>query len=386
MKKFLLLTITLICCALCFTSCADDGIEVPEGMQIVKQSEKDGYIFFGPEGWIVANQGEIGATYLSRFNKTSITFVKTAMPTEEGETLKERLDAYFDKSIASFHYADSVSVSKDGEKVNFGASGAAADEAYKYIYTYKADGTDIACMQILLTKGDDFFIFTYTSFGSITDESSDYRVYLEKAQSAVTSFTFTKKSDTADDTSDYQKDGDGYILISDGTLSGFELYVPDGSTVLDNSGIVRAEIAEGAIVTASKPADTNVNYLDYVQNLRAKVEKIADFGSITDIAVKCAMPIDFELDYFKSGKWKLGNEILSHDPNLKLGNIGSASIVSYEYTYKVNGESYHVYFIFGVQNAFLAQNGYTLSYVCRESVYEAHLDELNKIINKIVFK
>jgi len=155
--------------------------------------------------------------------------------------------------------------------------------------------------------------------------------------------------------------------------------------VLDNSGVVSAEIGEGAVVTASKPADTNVNYLDYVQNLRAKVEKIADKGTVTDIEIKCAMPVNLNGEYFKSGKWKL--ELMpKHDENLSFGNISTQNVVSYEYTYERGGEKYHVYYVFGVHGSFLAQSGYTLSYVCKESAYRTYLPELEKIIDKITFK
>ena len=134
MKKFLLLTLMLALTVLAFTACSDTG-SAPEGMQLVYESKSEGYVFYGPEGWIVANRAGVAATYLSSFNQTSITFTSAQMPAPDADSGAVDFNAYFDASIASFPYE--VTKVEIGATDNFGASDAPADKAYRYVYTYK---------------------------------------------------------------------------------------------------------------------------------------------------------------------------------------------------------------------------------------------------------
>ena len=179
MKKITAIVFCIMCMIL-FVGC--DGtaqtVTVPDGMQIVRQSKEDGYVFFAPEAWTVANQGDISAVYLSAINPTSITFVKAEPPTGA-------VAEYFESTMKDFPYKDSIKLSENsGERTNFGN----ADKAYKYVYSYKYGTYDIACMQVLIQHGGKFFIFTYTSYGDITDENSYYRMYLDRAQAAIDNF------------------------------------------------------------------------------------------------------------------------------------------------------------------------------------------------------
>ena len=177
MKKIISAILIAALLALSLVSCGDGGVDVPDGMQIVMNSAEDGYVFFGPEGWKIANQGDVAATYLSTMNRTSITFTRidftlpdpsSAMGDED--VYKTAFDNYMLESSESFPYEISGDLS--GRKANFGSTNGPADRAYRYIYTYKVGEELIGCLQVLVVRGNDVFVFTYTSFGSPDDENS----------------------------------------------------------------------------------------------------------------------------------------------------------------------------------------------------------------------
>ena len=57
MKKILSATLALIMLMLSLVSCGESSeYEIPEGLQLVRESKEDGYVFFGPDGWQIANE------------------------------------------------------------------------------------------------------------------------------------------------------------------------------------------------------------------------------------------------------------------------------------------------------------------------------------------
>ncbi len=386
MKKILCAMLLILTLALSLVSCGEDGVEIPDGMQIVKESAEDGYIFFGPEGWTISNQGNVAATYLSSFNKTSMTFVKADMPSigtaVEGEDVyKIAFDAYMVNSSKEFPYAISGELS--GKSINFGSPDGPADKAYRYLYTYKAGDESVACLQVLIVRGDDFFIFTYTSFGSPDDETSAYRTYMEKVNDVMKNFLFTKKGQSTEvGKPEYEKDEDGYLLVSDKTLCGFDLYLPEGYEIVDNSGLVSAKISDGANIMISKAAETGKGVLDYLLERRADVINVADKGSFTDIKISVAKAVDKNSDYFKT--WKL-DIFPEYDSSLKFGNVADGQVAAYEYTFSHGGNDYHVFQILGVSGG-LFKSGYVFTYTALESEYAEHFDQIRTILKKVEFR
>ena len=344
MKRFLMILGLVLICSYAFISCSDD-IEVPEGLQIV-DNNSGGYIFFGPEGWIISNRAGISASYVSPVNGTSISFTEADMP-DVG------LNDYFDQSFSSTPY--SVNVLKKGESCNFGN----ADEAYKYVYTFRHGETDFAAMQILVKNGEGFYIFTYNSYGDPEDETSQYRAYLEQVQLAIDNFKFTDGSDESSEP-EYPLDGDGYKLISNGKITGFELYVPESYNVIDSSTLTTARISEGANISLTKATGTGVSIADY---WKTRLEELSAFVSdLTEISVNNTNTDGDGVD-------------------VKLGNLESDRVASYEYTYSYGGNIYHVYQVMGVDSF----NGYVFTYTALESEYESHLSEINIILEKVKF-
>ena len=241
-----------------FCACKNKGDEAPEGLQVIKASESDGYIFYGPEGWTVANTDDVAGAkvFATSRMRPSVTFTEAPMP--EG-TIPE----YFAQSLKEIPESILATMKEPLVRDVACIFGNANGGAYKYIYTYSYDGLDVACLQILLIHNDRFYIFTYTSFGDVNDPNSYYNKYLDKINDSIENFTFTERKGEASQP-EYARDADGYILVSDYKLSKFSLYVPDNYDVIYSSGFVKVKISDSANISLTRPTNTNVSILNYL--------------------------------------------------------------------------------------------------------------------------
>ena len=353
-----------------FCACKNKGDEAPEGLQVIKASESDGYIFYGPEGWTVANTADVAGAkvFATSRMRPSITFTEANMP-------ETTIPEYFADSLAEFPAAisDTMVIHLRDEVCLFGNANGENDKAYKYIYTYKYDDLDVACMQILLTHNGKFYIFTYTSFGDVNDENSYYRKYLDKITLSIENFTFTEAS-AEQSQPEYERDSDGYILVSDYKLSKFSLYVPDNYEVVYSSGFVKVKISDSANISLTRPTNTNVSILNYLvdrkNSLKSFTTDFEDVALVTATAIKDKDdPIYKEFDC----------EAV-YDSSLTFGDLGSR-VVSYEYKYTFNGQVYHVYQLMGVNRT----DGFVFTYTALESEYYQHLEEIQTILEKVRF-
>lgn len=359
MKKFstLLLILISLCCL--FSCGASD--DAPEGLQTVDHNKENGYIFYGPEGWEIANRGGISATYVTAINTTSMTFTKADMPTVP-------FDQYFDESMATLPYEINVLKREDTKFGN-------ATSARKYIYTFKYEDYSFATMQILVCYGEDFYIFTYNSYGDPTDSESTYQTYLETVQLAIDNFKFVEKGEQGSAPT-YEKDADGYSLVSDRKLAGFDLYLPDGCTVIDNGAMVSAKLSNNANINLAKASNTGVSVLTYIENRHSELLGVVD--NLQPVKIGVPKAVDKNSAFFD--KWSL--DIYPElDESIVFGDLARESVVSYEYTYEFAGRSYHVYQLLGVDS----YSGYVFTYTATEDEYGEHLDEVMTILEKVRF-
>jgi len=358
MKKIILLLLTAIICAFALVSCNEES--APEGLQVVAISEEDGFKFYGPDGWTVVNdffnpEYRVYATKLTGRSKTSLTFVEAPMPDEE-------LNQYFKDSIATFPESFKVTVKKEVTKTTFGN----ASEAYNCVYTYKYteyDYTvakyvekDMTCMQYFIKHGGRFYIFTYTAYGTPDDEAADYQKYLSLVNDCVKNFLFTERGD-APAAPKYEKDEDGYSLISNPAHAGFSLYVPEGFVCNYSSATVSATHSDGSNINMSEATMTGnrMTVSDYWKIRKEELSKIV--GEITEIKV--------------------------NEPT-EVGNANYA--FSFEYTFVYNGETYHVYQVLAVEGFFLFQDGYVFTYTAKEANYTTHIDSIETALEKVDFR
>lgn len=366
MRKFTLLIAIFALSVLTLISCSD-GEEVPEGLEIVTVSKEEGFKLYCPEGWTLINSKldtdrPVFGAKMSAFNNISMTFTEANMPAGLAEAADKNaslgaIDAYFKASLKEFPEDMEVTVVTSPVLSNFGN----APEAYKCVYTYKYETYNFACMQYFVRNSADFYIFTYTSYGDVNDEESDYRVHLEKIELAIKSFEFTEKSGgEGEDLSKYEKDESGYYLVSDKKIAGFDLYLPEGVSVIVSDAFVTAKMSESAVIYLGKATATGVQINQYWENRKKELDRFAD--SITEIEVN---------KINESGKEKC----------VTLGDLADNRVASYEFTYEIGGTVYHVYQVMGVTSF----DGYVFTYTATEEEYAKHLDTVKAILAKVKF-
>lgn len=365
MRKILALFLIFMIGASALFSCQDSGEKAPEGLQIAKISSEGGYKFYAPEGWSVVSTDDIAAAKVSPINNTSITFVEAAVPVGS-------IPEYFEESLAEFpdSIKNTMTITLRDERCSFGN---ANGEAYKYIYTYRYDEHEFACMQILLSHDDRFFIFTYTSYGDVNDALSQYSMYLEKVQLSIDAFTFTERA--ASEAPTYEKDADGYNLVSVRELSGFDLYLPEDYDVVYSSGYVKAKISGGASLSLSKAMQTGVGIADYLKIRRGDMQNfVSDF---CDVRIAFSSEFNNDGEAFKDWPFDVAAE---NDKTIVLGDATGGRAV-WEYTYTFNGRAYHVYQVMGVTE----RSGYVFTYTALEEEYSVHIEEIKTILTKVKF-
>lgn len=361
MKKLiaLILSITTIFLSLIsLTSCGDDKDETPEGMQLVYGGKNAGYYFYAPEEWTVSNMGAIKSAYISRLDTTSVSFCEVTESIEANGGEEYFFASYFSDSMKEAAEGLALNITLNGEATVFGKTDFEADKAVKYTYNYKYSDRSFGFMQILMKEGERYFIFTYRALLEKKDgESSQYEKYLEKLDKVISEFKFVTKEDTKTPEKTYKEDKDGYILISNSKISGFDLYVPKAFTPDHSDGFVSASHKDGSNVNLTKAFMTgnNVNVSDYFE--MRKTELSAFVTEFTEIKT-------FEKIDIKDTRFAF----------------------SYEYTYVYSGEKYHVRQIYIVAGPLLSQTGYVFTYTAKEENYSLHLEEIEKIISKVVFK
>lgn len=353
MKKIIcaLLTVIMLFSLLSLASCGkNDG--TPSGMQLVMGGEDVGYYFYGPEEWVVANLGDIGCTYASKVDLSSMTFVKT-------EGFAGGIEAYFESEKTKFPYEITVNV--NGESCNFGN---ALKPAKKYVYTYTYKEISYTTMQIFVEQGEDSYIFTYTANNvESVGGKTYYERYLEKVSAVIEAFKFTNAVAGEKEEPSYEKDADGYILVTDSTLAGFKMYVPDTYKVDISSSFVSVSNIDGANVTMSQATYTGVYIDDYWQARKDSINAFAD--KITDPDTN---------DIVSSLK-----EIVTKK-QIKLDGTNWA--IAFEYTYRLDGVDYHVYQVLIVESSV---NGYVFTYTATEDKYDSYLGDAESILNKIEY-
>lgn len=363
MKKFgnliLLILITAIS-IISLSSCG--GSDTPSGMQLVYGGETAGYCFYAPEEWTVSNTGEIKSAYVSRVDTTSVSFAEVLpekfLPITEIKAEDYFFNSYFNDSLSEFPASSKITVTVNGENTVFGKVGEEADRAVKYAYNYEYAEHKFGFMQILIKEGDRYFIFTYCA---LLEEKKDgktyYDYYLEdKVLPIIENFRFTEKTgDNAEKV--YKKDKDGFILISEAKLAGFNLYVPETFVPDYSSAIVSATHSDGSNINMSEATMTgnNVTVADY-WNFR-KQELAAIVTNLTEIKI--------------------------NEP-VKLGNADAA--FSYEYTFVYNGETYHVYQIYAIEGPLLLQEGYVFTYTAKNENFGLHFEDVKSVVGKVDFK
>lgn len=350
MKK-LLSIILLIATAVGLISCGGNKDGAPEGMQLVRGGSDVGYYMYAPEEWTVSNQGSISVAYASNVDNSSITYTEVEPP-------KMSVQEYFESSSKSYTPAMNFKLlsAASGSETTFGN----AEKATKFEFDFEYSGHKFRSAQIFAEYKGRFGIFTFTSFAENMSSSDtiQYDYYKEKIDKVTSNFKFVEKASSSS-APEYETK-DGYKLISDKSVSKFNLYVPENFRVEYSSGIVSAIMPDGSSVNLSKATQTNVRVDDY---LNRRIEELS--AIVSDINI-----IQYE---------NADGEISNFNKNDSLGNAKSAA--SQEYTFVYNGTTYHVYQVCAVTSF----NGFVFTYTATEENYMKNLETVKTIMKKVEF-
>ena len=346
----IVLTLAMLLFTLMLTACGTS--DAPEGMQLIMGGEDSEYSFYAPEEWVKANLGSIACTYASTVDTSSMTFTEAKKP--EGG-----INDYFESEMAKLPYK--ITVITNGESCSFGN----ADKlAVKYVYTYEYKEASYTCMQIFVENAEKFYIFTYTASNGERDvDKTYYTFYLEKVTASIDAFKFNNKTSAVPDTPTYEKDADGYLLVSDKLLCGFDLYVPQSYTVDYSSAFVSVS-RDGVNITMSETTYPASTQDEYWEKRREDLEAIAD--KITD----------------ENGNKISSFKVICEPEKCDAGNADAAA--KYEYSYVLDGIEYRVYQVL-VRKGTLGGKVYAYTYTATSQEYDSGLSEALLIFGKVQY-
>ena len=267
MKKTIALMLALIITTLSLTGCGESS-DAPAGMQLVRGSDTLGYYLYAPTGWLNSSQGNIAATYVSTIDTTSVTLVEADMP-------KGSIEEYFEAAKGDFTFP--ITITKANADFKLGN----AEESKQFIFEYEYSGYKFRTMQVFARFGDSFYIFSFTSqLGERRDGESYYDYHLKTDLPSITSnIKFVKKSGEVEKPQYTEKDG--YVLVSDRKLSGFNLYVTKDYSVDFSDGIVSVSREDGSNITLTKATETGLGIESYWKSRKKELEAIV--GKVTVI-------------------------------------------------------------------------------------------------------
>jgi hypothetical protein len=351
MKKLVILLVFVLT-ALALVSCG--GEATPDGMQICYANASEGYNFYVPDGWVISNTNNIRSAYASRIDTSSVSFaeVKPEKPEALGITLEDYFfGSYFEEQKSEFPSEPEITV--HGENANFGKKDYRADKAIKYIFNHEYDNHKFTTMQILVSANSRYYIFTYTALNEERSEGETYySFHLAEIQKCIEEFMFIEIEASEDDVPDYESDSDGFLLYSDSSLAGFSLYVSPDFALDYSSAIVSATHEDGSNITMTEATSTGGTAKQYWEMRKAELSAI-----VSELTV------------------------IKEDSECTFGNRNKYSF-EYEYTYRYNGKTFHVYQVLAVHG----MNGYVFTYTANEENYGIHIDKINSVCDKVVFK
>ena len=379
MKKtvsLILALIAVITALLGLTACQDKS-DIPEGMQLVRGGDELGYYFYGPDGWVISNDGDIDCTYVTTSISVSMTFVKSVMP--EGYTkpvidestgeipIPEWIKNYADKQLAAFP-SQMLATKSEVKATDFGN----ASEAYRVIFDYTYLGESYKSLQAFVVYQENFYIFTYAALAKETAWIGvPYDNYLDEAELVMKNFKFVGAPKAPEATPTEPEED--WRLVSDKSLCYFNLYLPKEYSVDKATSIIAASDNDGRSVSAAEIRwNFGGGFHTYWALIKADLEAV---GTDVDFTTYSEIGEDLPERIADSG---LTDAIITDNDLFKKDGV---TVGSTTYTYKLGGVSYKATTVL-VITAFKAFN---FTYVAEDGKYEGGLDTVKEIFAKMEF-
>ena len=340
-KRFLALFLCAIMILPIFSSCDKNG-DMPDGMQSVTLSGEP-FIFYVPEEWVDNRDSGISSAYYSL--EKSVLASARYYPCD-AETQSAGLKAYVD-NIALQNAETLGGYALVGEIKDASLGG---QNAKRYEYTYNYGGVEsnkTNVIQYYTFYGEDVVVLSiYIASAHYTDE---YRETFEKIRSC---FELCEKKIANDDIVD-KYTPEGMKKASDDDVQ-YACYVPK-SWVTDLSD----KLTYAYYPESGKPNITVTCFSPSVDNMSAE-----------EYYKQC------EMEYIKNlEKYELLGEPISR-------TVADRNALSYQYKTVYGGSEYKIMQTVLIYNSL----AYSITYTAKADAYEAHLADVELILNNFRFR
>ena len=262
-----------------------------------------------------------------------------------------------------------------------------ADKAYKTVYTYEygeytaKDGKKypyvMQVMQIFAFYKDRSYILTYSASTATYDgEVTYYEEFLEKATSVIDNVKFVDITASGESTEYNYGTKNGYTLVSDKSIAGFKLYIPDTYSVDFSTSMVSVSREDGTNISVAEATGTNTSSFDYWYTRLETIGRIASKVTL-EVPPNKEKP---ETTYIEN---PTAEQIKGAQVAVDLGNNIQATSLKYSFT--LAGKDYRVYQIQIVSGFFLFPSGYVFTYTAEADKFDANYAEMETILNNIEF-
>lgn len=331
-KKIIVLLLALAAC-MGLVSCGKGG--APDGMKSVTV-EGEPFILYVPEEWVANNSSGIsGAYYVS--NKTVMVTARYETVTDESVTLDKYMET------CAVKYSDTLS---GFAIVSIDASVLGGKDARNMKYTaVNEKGINLTCRQVTARHGEDFVTLNFYCETELF-EANDQQ--FEKIRSE---FVLADKKVVNDEFTD-SKTPEGMKIASQKDIE-YRFYVP--KTWICNS---QSERSEAYYPESGKPNVTVTCFSD------SEAATAAEFFG------------EAEAEYKKKIS---GYQLLSTSEERI---VGERKAISYTYKAVYDGVEFRIMQTVLIYN----QNAYSITYTALADSFDAHIGDVNKMLDSFRFR
>ncbi len=371
---FLLVCVTLLLCLAACAQAPEEGI--PDGMQIASYAGAD-YRLYVPTSWVLNTTYGISGAYrvLSQQSTVSVQRYDVAEWTVEIEAAiaanggdvhasGERIAWFWNNACLASVKAHALDGNVTVEQEETAATVLGEKNAMRYHIHGLIDGDvreTLHFLQVVTEHNGGFYVFTFTANAEM------YQLYLPDVEQMLEAFIFAEPYVPLDYAKHLDKGEDAPegMIPAFGDDVAYCFYVPNTWKIRMDDSIYSAhvEILDETTGTYDRTSVSVVPYLP--QNQTGEMSVAA---------------------YFEENKRMMeqmggagGFELISTTEKM---NLGGRQATVYEYRFRVGGETYHYRQYIVAYKSMI----YSLTYTSTEAYFEAHLAELDSIVNAFAFR
>lgn len=330
-KKIAALALALVLCT-CFVGCADDG--APDGMYSATV-EGEPFILYVPDGWTDNTASGISGACIPGTDKIGVS-ARYYTPDNEEMTLEE----YVDTAIA--RCSDTL---EDFELTENGSAVLGGADAREIVYTAKLYERGYTFRQLTVKYLGDFVTLTFYAPDELYESNEEY------FDKIADEFVLCEKDTDTNDCVTDKKTPDGMKIASADSVE-YRLYVPVEWVCSSESGTSEAYFPESGkpnVTVSSYSPDGTVSIEDYFDDCEKQYKDTFDEYSL----------------------------LASEERE-----VGGRRAVSYTYSVSAGGARVHI-----MQTVFTYRDLiYSFTYTALSESFDAHLDDVENMLDAFTFR